>query len=190
MPSISSQTRGFTFIEVMVAMLIFVLAVLAAVDISRGSVRATRDAKEMSVASWLVQNAMVELETKLEAEGVDKGCEKKKEGRFKPPYEAYNWTSYCNEIEFNISEAAAKLAMANGEEEEDTNEASNAVQKMIIETSSDYIKKAMRELHTEVTWVRGKQKQSVSLTTHFVKFDEPLVIGGIPAVGGEGNKTP
>lgn len=174
----------------MVAMLIFVLAVLAAVDISRGSVRATRDAKEMSVASWLVQNAMVELETKLEAEGVDKGCEKKKEGKFPAPYEGYSWANYCNEIEFNISEAAAKLAQQkDGEEEENKSEASNAIQKMIIETSSDYIKKAMRELHSEVTWMRGKQKQSVSLTTHFVKMDEPLVIGGVPAAGGAGSDT-
>lgn len=173
------QPKGFTFIEVMVAMLIFVLAVLAAVDISRGSVRATRDAKEMSVASWLVQSAMVELETKLEADGVAKGCEKKREGKFPAPYDSYSWVSYCNEIEFNISEEAAKIARGENKEEElSTNESQNAIQKMILQTSSDYIKKSLRELHTEVSWMRGKQKQTVSLTTHFVKYDEPLVIGG------------
>jgi len=166
---------GFTFIEVMVAMLIFVLAVMAAVDIARGSVRATVDAKEMSVASWLVQNAMVDLETKLETDGIEKGCEKKKEGKFEPPYERFSWISSCEEIEFNISEAAAKLA-ANEEREDGEVEKENMIQKMILQTASDYITKALRELHTEVYWMRGKQKMTVTLTTHFVRYDLPLTL--------------
>ena len=41
-------------------------AALAGVDIANGSVRATRDAKEITVATWLLQNALVELETRVE----------------------------------------------------------------------------------------------------------------------------
>jgi len=177
--------RGFTFIEVMVAMLIFVLAVLAAVNIARGSVRATIDAKEMTVASWLVQNAMVDLETRLETEGIEKGCEKKKEGKFPPPHENFSWISSCEEIEFNISEEASKLQAAAGQEE-DTSQQANVIQKMILQTASEYITKALRELHTEVYWMRGKQRLSVDLTTHFVRYDLPLVLSATGGPGGAG----
>ncbi len=174
---------GFTFIEVMVAMLIFVLAALASVNIARGSVRATLDAKEMSVATWLLQNSMVELETKVETEGIEKGCEKKKEGKFPPPNEKFSWIRTCEEIDFNISEAAAKVAAASGDnKEEEQTSKENMIQKLILQTASDYITKALRELHTEVYWIKGKQKQSISLTTHFVRYDLPLTLS---AVGGE-----
>lgn len=185
-PEAASAPRGFTFIEVMVAMLIFVLAVLAAVNIARGSVRATIDAKEMTVASWLVQNAMVELETRLETEGIDKGCEKKKEGKFNPPYDSYSWVSTCDEIEFNISEAASKMQAAAGQSDEDNTQQENMIQKMILQTASEYITKALRELHTEVYWMRGKQRQSVNLTTHFVRYDLPLVLSATGGPGGAG----
>lgn len=173
---------GFTFIEVMVSMLIFVLAVIAAVNIARGSVRATLESKEISVANWLAQTAMVELETKLETDGIEKGCEKKKEGKFPAPNEKFSWISSCEEIEFNISEAASKIAAAQGEEE-DATQKENMIQKMILQTASDYISKALRELHTEVYWMRGKQRMSVSLTTHFVRFDQPLQISQLGTGG-------
>lgn len=177
--------KGFTFIEVMVAMAIFVLAVIAAVDIARGAVRATRDAKEMSTAAWLAQSAMVELETRLETEGIEKGCEKKKEGKFKAPFENYAWVSSCEEIDFNISQEAAKVAAAAGEEKEQGEiEKENVMQKMILKAASEYITKALRELHTEVTWLRGKQKLNVALTTHFVRYDLPLTLPGVPGGGG------
>lgn len=174
------DNRGFTFIEVMVAMLIFVLAVVAAVGIARGSVRATRDAKEMSTATWLAQSAMVELETRLETEGIEKGCEKKKEGKFKAPYQNFSWISSCDELEFNMSEQAAKLAAAAGQEEESNEvESENMIQKMILQAASEYMTKSLRELHTEVWWMQGKQRMSVSLTTHFVRYDQPLTLPGI-----------
>ncbi len=173
----------------MVAMLIFVLAALAAVSIVRGSVRATRESKEMSVAAWLVQGAMVDLETQIEADGFDKGCEKKKEGKFKAPYEKFSWISSCEEIDFNISQAAAKVQAAlegDGKDKDDKRETQeDAIQKMILENASKYLTNSLRELHVKVLWVEGKQKKEVSLTTHFARYDQPL---SLPGVGGGGSK--
>ena len=189
------RQSGFTFIEVLVAMLILVLAVLAAANIANGSVRATREAKEISKATWLLQNVMTELETKLEAEGVERGCEKKKEGKFEAPNEGYTWLTGCYEIDLKLSQTASKIQAAIDGGEKDSNEPTqeDILKKMILDTASDYISKALRELHAEVYWVQGKMKRKVTLTTHMVRFDQPLTlgsIGGAGAGGGGGAPTP
>ena len=185
---ITRAEDGFTFIEVLVALLIFVLVVLAAVGMAQGAVRATLDTKEMSTATWLIQKVMVELETRLETEGMEKGCDKKKEGKFEAPYERFTWFTYCTELDFNISEAAAKIAKAAGVDEEQDNK-EDLFQKMILKTAGEYISKSMRELHTEVAWQQDKHKRVIALTTHFVRYDQPLQLPGIPGAPGGSSGT-
>lgn len=177
--------NGFTFIEVLVAMLILVIAVVSAVDIGRGAVRATKDSKEYSVANWLLQNTMVDLETRLETEGIDKGCEKKKEGKFNPPYDKYRYIHYCHEIDMRLSQTAAQTMRAQSEGKEDEANKEDAILKLILDTASDYMTKSIRELHTEVLWTDIKQQKKVSATTHFVKYDQPVSLPAIPSGGGK-----
>lgn len=171
----------------MVAMLIFVLAVLAAVNIVRGAVRATRETREITIANWLLQNVISELEIKLETEGVEKACEKKTEGKFEDPYSKYRWVSECYEVDFALSETAAKMAQAsqNPDKSEDDINQENQILKMVLDTASGYIKKSMREIHAEVLWVDGKTPRKVEVTTHFARYDNPLAIPG--ASGGSGS---
>src|SRR5690606_33908082 len=108
------------FIEVMVAMLIFVIAILAAISVTTGAVRATREAKEVSQATWLLQNVMAELETKLETLGINDGCEKERKGVFPEPNERYQWVAQCYPIDFFISETASQLLAAANTGDDDT----------------------------------------------------------------------
>lgn len=175
------RNDGFTFIEVLISMLIFTMVVLAAVDIARGSVRATNDSKEITQATWLVQGKMVELETRLEAEGIEKACDEKLEGKFDEPYEKYSWRTYCYPIDFRISEAAA--SMANPETDKDGSNATkeNQILKVVLDLASDYISQSIRELHVEVNWVEGKTPRQITLTTHFAKYD---LVPQVPGFGG------
>jgi type II secretion system protein I len=188
-----TNRSGFTFIEVLVAMLIFVMAVLASINMTGGSVRATRDTRDITTATWLLQNVMVELETKLDTEGVDKGCDKKKDGKFDPPYDKYTWTTYCDQIDFNISQTAAKLAKDAGKDDDSNENREDVMQKMILQTASDYLSKALRELHSEIRWTQGKTVRVVDATTHWARYDLPLnmpgVGGGTPAAGGQTGTT-
>lgn len=162
------------------------LAALAAASIADGAVKATVDARELTKATWLVQKLMTEVETKMETDGIEKACEKKMEGKFEAPYEKYTWISYCTEIDLKLSQSAAKMAAASGSEEgsnEPTKE--DMFQKTILTTAGDYLTKALRELHVEVYWLQGKTKRKVTLSTHFVRFDLPLTLGGfgVPGAG-------
>lgn len=178
------KNSGFTFIEVMVAMLIFVMTIVTAITIVDGSVRATRDAREITVAAWLLQNVMTELEAKIETEGFEKGCEKKKGAKFQAPHDSYAWTSFCNEIDFNLPQAAARLMNTGGADSGDEVEKEDAIQKLILQLAGDYIGKSMRELHAEITWMQGKTKRQIAATTHVVRMDQPLTLPSFGASPG------
>ncbi len=172
-----SSKSGFTLVEVLFAILIFVIAAVAAADLTRGSVRSTREGKEVSVATWLLQNVMTELETKIETEGFDKGCDKKREGKFEAPFDKYVWTATCNDIDFNVSAAASKL---NEKDEEQSQTTEDMIQKIVLKSASDYLTKSIREVHVVVKWKQGTIDRTVDATTHVAVYNQPFTIQGIP----------
>ncbi len=166
-------------------MLIFTMAALTAVSIVNGSVRATRESKEVTQASWLLQNILAQTESKLEAQGVDRACQEKEEGKFPAPFDQYRWKTQCYKIDFHLSEAAAKLQQelqqkAAGEEYDSSNKnKEDPTLKLIFQTASEYFSRSVREVHAEVSWIRGKNPQSISATTHFVRFDQQPALPGL-----------
>jgi len=188
MKPLQNSNSGFTFIEVLVAMLIFVMAVVASLSVTDGSVRATREAKDISTATWLLQNIMVELETKLETEGFDKGCELKKEAKFAAPYENYAWKTSCTELDYNLSQTAAQMSEQQKQKDDSSSDAAqeNMIEKMILQTASDYMSKALRELHAEVYWKQGKITRKVDATTHIARYDQPIQLPAAAPSGGGG----
>lgn len=166
-------------------MAILIMASMAAVNLANGSVKAVRDAKEVSQATWLLQQKMVELETKLETEGEDKGCDEKSEGKFDEPNSRFTWKAACISIDFFLSESASQLMKATGEDDsKQTSE--NQIIQMILQLASDYLSNAVRELHVEVHWLQNQTKREVTATTHFARYDLPVAI---PGVGGGTNPT-
>jgi len=174
--------NGFTFIEVLLAITLFVIAAVVAVDLTRGSVRATQDLKDVTTATWLLKKTISQLETKMESDGFDKACDKKKEGKFDAPYEKFTWVTNCIQIDFKLSQSAATLTASDKDSDSPESSKENILQKMVLNVASDYISKSMRELHAEVHWVQGKKtKRSVDVTTHVARYDQPLQIGLPPA---------
>lgn len=176
-------SHGFTFIEVMVAMLIFTMAVLAASNIADGSVKATRDARDVSRAAWLLQSTMTELETRLETDGIDKACDKKKEGKFEGAgNEGFTWKTECYEIDLKLSQTASKMSQDNADERAANQE--NLIQKLVLDLASAHISKSLREIHAEIYWLQGKNKRTVTATTHFVRYDQQVAVPDLSGLGG------
>jgi len=190
MKPLTHNRSGFTFIEVLVATLIFTMAVVASVGVTQGAVRATREAKEISTATWLLQNVMTQLETKVETEGFDKGCEKKREAKFEPPYDRFTWKTTCEEIDFSLSQTAAQMLKPEEEKSDTDATQENMVQKMILQTASEYLTKSLRELHAEVHWSQGKQKRKIDVTTHIGRYDLPVGLPGTAPAAGTSTGSP
>jgi prepilin-type N-terminal cleavage/methylation domain-containing protein len=191
--NIKKSRSGFTFIEVLVAMLIFTLAALAAVSIAQGSVKATREAKVISTATWLLQRVMTDLEDQLESQGIDKACDKKKDGKFDAPNDSFTWTTECYPIDFKLSETAAKMMAAMGKDSKDGDSSDqqsqqDAILKLVMDTASKYITDSMREIHAEVHWTEGKQKREVDVTTHFARYDKTVQFPGFGGIGTGGTQ--
>lgn len=184
-----SSQDGFTFIEVLVAMLIFVLAALTAVELVRGAVKSTGRTRDITEATWLLQNIMTELETKMETLGFEEGCEKKTEARFAAPYENYSWTATCDEIEFRLSETAAKAMAAQSAGEEDYDTSEDQILKLVLNVASEYITSSLRELHATISWTEGTTPRTVSATTHVVSMDQKLPSLGLGGAGGGSSGT-
>lgn len=168
--------NGFTFIEVLIAMVILVMAVIAASTIIESSVRSSKDIKEMTQATWLLEKIMTQHEIEIDSNGIDKGCTPKKEGKFSPPHEMYSWVSYCSQIDFHMSETAAKLNLAKemGKSANQMGKSQDVILSMFTDMANRYFSKSMRELHVEVAWMRGKQKKTIALTTHIARFDQTI----------------
>ena len=178
---LKTDKSGFTFIEVLLAITLFVIAAVVAVDLVRGSVRATQDLKDVTVATWLLKKTITELETKVESQGFDRACDKKKEGKFDPPYEKFSWITNCHQIDFKLSQSAAALTSGGDDKDSDRPAQENQLQKMVLNVAGDYISKSMREIHAEVRWIQGKKTpRVVDVTTHLARFDQPLTL---PALG-------
>ena len=57
----SKQKKGFTLIEVLVAMVILSLSLLAAIKVASGVTRSAIDLQEITIAQWVAMNKIVEL---------------------------------------------------------------------------------------------------------------------------------
>ncbi len=60
----STQTRGFTLLEVLIALFILAMAILAIVKTTGGSAASTGYLKEKTYAHWVAMNQMEELRIK------------------------------------------------------------------------------------------------------------------------------
>ncbi|VAW95320.1 hypothetical protein MNBD_GAMMA21-1449 [hydrothermal vent metagenome] len=61
MMSKSKHKKGFTLIEVLVAMVILSLSLLAAIKVASGVTRSAIDLQEITIAQWVAMNKIVEL---------------------------------------------------------------------------------------------------------------------------------
>ncbi len=61
MCSNTKHKKGFTLIEVLVAMVILSLSLLAAIKVASGVTRSAIDLQEITIAQWVAMNKVVEL---------------------------------------------------------------------------------------------------------------------------------
>ncbi|HOQ41461.1 MAG TPA: type II secretion system minor pseudopilin GspI [Smithellaceae bacterium] len=81
------RKAGFTLLEVMVAMSILAMALVAVFYMQSQSISMAGEARFLTTASLLAQHKMTEIEADTSMDN------KKREGDFAPDYPAYGWTT-------------------------------------------------------------------------------------------------
>lgn len=156
--------KGFTLLEVMIAMGIMVVTFGAVLMVQSGSLTASERARQMNAVAMLAKNSMIDTELAIEGKGF-KEVKSEESGQYDPPYDQYRWNRKIKEIKF------PNLIISSGEDESIQPQA-----EMLGKLMSKFLSDAIREINVTVTWQRGKGTQSYSISTYWVDLNHEFSI--------------
>jgi len=157
------KEKGFTLLEIMIAVSILAISLLVILDLHGGSMLTSRRAEEVTQATMLARMKMREVQLEIEKEmgkGGFPSDEKSMEGTFDEPFDNYKWSALITKVEIPVP------PQPEGDEEGGGVDIMLKVFQMITEK----IAEAAREIRLEVTWDELGEEQSISVATHIVKL--------------------
>lgn len=157
------ENKGFTLVEVMIAMLIMVISFTSILSVEHGSIDASEKARDLTVVAMLAKNKMVETELELEGKTFSE-IKEEEDGDFEAPYQNYKWKREIKEIEF------PDITGALGGEQE-TREA-----EIMGKLVSNHLSKSLREVTITVTWPKGPGFKDFKLSTYWVNLENEFAI--------------
>lgn len=80
--------HGFTLLEIMVALTIVSIALVAMIGVVQRNILANDNLHQMTRATLLAKQKMAEIENRVE------GAFEQREGEFPPPYQNFSWQSH------------------------------------------------------------------------------------------------
>ena len=193
----SRRPLGFTLLEVMIALAILGVALVAIADINGQAIRTHSYAKKLSIATMLARSKMVDLESKFIEEGFTSDFDQKMEGDFSDDgWEEFRWEAEIIKPELDGANATGmvqnlvsqmgglgdpsskpKVSMTAGSMSKVGAQAGMAQQAALalapmiegqVTVLTTTIEKAVREVRLKVTWQDGSQLEELTVVTHFV----------------------
>ncbi len=202
-------SRGFTLLEVMVALAILGVALVAIVDINGQAIAQHSYAKRVSIATMLARSKMIDLESKFIEEGFTSDFDQKIEGEFSEEgWEDFRWEAEIVKPDLDAGNASSMISGLVGQlgglgdpddkpkvsmtarsvsgmmQQQMAGAAAGALVPMIegqMQVLAATVEKAVREVRLRVYWDDGAGQDEVTVVTHFVV----LAPAGQP--GGESN---
>ncbi len=170
-PTTWNAQNGFTLLEVLVATVVFVLAVLA-IGVSRtNSLRSTREARFLTDAVLLSQSKMAELEIEYQ-KAIDKsGVESSfgtQTGKFEKPFEDFSWTAELKESSLDFKTETLVQFLSQLGIDPETAQAEVENQGLLIGNLNKALKENYAELRVEVSWMQFGRKKTLPVVTHLL----------------------
>jgi general secretion pathway protein I len=155
----NNRSKGFTLLEVMIAMAILAVSLLVILDFQSTAVIISGRSQSVSVATSLARHQMAQLILQIEAE-MTKGSlsdDMSEEGDFSDlGFPDYRWEMEIRKVEI----PAPPMPEESGGE----------IVTKIIESITDQISRATREMKLTVFWKELEDEQSIDVTTHIVSL--------------------
>jgi general secretion pathway protein I len=179
-----AAARGFTLLEVMVALAILAGALMALSDVVGGALRNHVRAQQLEVATLLARGKMVGLEEEFERKGF-RDFDQTEEGTFEDDgHPEIRWKAEAVKPEVDLSPQKILMMLTGSEDlsallpeapDEDgrtvldprTGALSAMVQAQLTQFG-EVVKKGVRELRLTVSWDEGKSERSFTVVTHLV----------------------
>jgi general secretion pathway protein I len=183
--------RGFTLLEVMVALAILAAGLLAASELVGGALRNGMRASHLETATLLARARLAQVEDELERKGF-KDFDEEDEGTFeKDGHPEVRWKLHAAKPQVDLgperilqllgggTDLAALLSQGGGEGDakggsgapqsaDPRAAAMTAVLNQQLTLMGEQIKKGVREVRLTVSWPEGKTDGSFTVVTHLV----------------------
>lgn len=168
--------RGFTLIEVLVALIIVAAAIMASASLWSGNFSVMRKSALNYDVATILERKMVELEAKYSNKPFTE-IPDDDEGDFGTEFPQFRWTMKARDMEF--PDLTPLIA---GQNENNPNE----MLVMIIKQMTEYLNKAIKEVKVSVFVKRGKKEAEFSATEYFVDYNKDIAsaLGGAAGGGG------
>ncbi len=200
------KKRGFTLLEMMVALGILAVSYVALMEAQSGSIRLSTYGKQITVATFLAQSKMEETDELLTREGFP-DMDDEEEGDFEElGYPRFKWRLEVNKVELPLGEAFSQmLSQFGGSDEQGAGGMGGQLGGMMgsggpgagiagmlspdmlkgqVEMLANMLEQALREVRLTVFWEEGGPGKELTLTTHLVQVPQaPAGPGGTGQTG-------
>lgn len=176
-----ASARGFTLLEVMVALAILAASLVAVSEIVSGALRNHVRARQLEVATLLARGKMVEIETEYERTGF-RDHDQSEEGTFEEAgHPEVRWKLEVRRPRVDLGPDAVLASLTGGQRLEDLLPSvqdapalgpyqammTGALQR-VLTTIGEQVKKSVREVRLTVSWQDGRTEESFDVVTHLV----------------------
>jgi prepilin-type N-terminal cleavage/methylation domain-containing protein len=178
--------RGFTLLEILLAMMIFALSALALMKSGINSRRSVNDSTFLFTALQLAQSKMAEMELKyqrqVDRDGVKEGKMAEEAGTFDEPNQDYKWSVLLTEPSVKVGRSEMRKLMVSMGADEDIIDAQleDPMYRLVLSNLNSMIKANYAELIVNVEWTFGKKKYSLPIVTHLIPAKPKIEISTTP----------
>ena len=171
----NSISQGFTLIEVLIAMMILSIALVALSSSWTGSIMAYRKGRQINIITHLLQKQATEMELQFKGESLI--ADRELEGDFGKDYPNLSWKTEIKPLEFPD---LAPILVSQSDEGVDQ------LTLTVIQQMSSQLSQAIKEMKVSVFWKQGKNTATYSITTYLVSYNQLALPGiGSPSAGGQ-----
>lgn len=151
---------GFTLLEVMIAIGILSISLVAIFDVQATSIQSAGRVKFLTAATLLARSKMVDIEQELTEKGFS-DFEEQLDGNFEEEgWPRFRWTAVVSKVKIPLPGSMP------GEEDNPYAGMMSGYASLI----TDLISNALRECIVTVEWDEGGETQQVALATHFIEI--------------------
>jgi prepilin-type N-terminal cleavage/methylation domain-containing protein len=171
--------RGFTLLEVLVATLIFALAIFAIVQSRTSSLRNVIESEKVGQAVSLAQGKMADMEIKYQKDldtnrSTMDGVSVEESGTFEAPFESFSWKVKFSQSKIDITPDKLVALLTKYGIDKDQAEAQVQSQALILKNLSEALKKCFAELRVTVLWSQFDRKHELPVLTHLIPKNPKL----------------
>jgi general secretion pathway protein I len=167
-----SNPKGFTLIEVVLALMVMASGLLILTNSWSGTYSRLKKTQVQVQLAALLERKVTEIEREYKGKSLE-SIPEEKEDNFGSELPQYSWKLKSKKLE--IPDISASLVAQDG--------GADQSMIMLMKTFTEHLSKSVKELNISVVYKEGKKPLVADVTIYMIDYDRPLPVPG--AGGGQ-----